>query len=344
MDLYKRVLRPLAFQMNAETAHHAVFAALKMGFALPGSGWVLQGRGPAYESPLEAMGLRFRNPVGLAAGFDKDAVLGDTWADLGFGYAEFGTVTPRPQPGNPKPRLFRLVQDEAIINRMGFNNAGADALASRLEKMHRRDLVVGVNIGKNKDTALEDAASDYLKCLQRLHDLGDYFVVNVSSPNTPGLRQLQDKDRLVEILSTLQDWNQGQSVPRPLLLKIAPDLTDTQLEEVAATALETQLAGLIATNTTIARTGLRASATDVEAIGAGGLSGAPLTARAGEVLTFLKQIIQDKMTLVGVGGIMEGAHAAERKAQGADLVQLYSGYVYRGPGLVREVVEALRGN
>jgi dihydroorotate dehydrogenase len=326
--------------MDAEEAHHFTFNSLKALFSVPGLARVWGGRSAAFAAPVECMGLRFRNPVGLAAGFDKDAELGDIWADLGFGFVEFGTVTPRPQPGNPKPRLFRLIEDEAIINRMGFNNQGAEALARKIDRMHRRDLIVGVNIGKNKDTSLEQAPADYRVCMEMLHDQGDYFVVNVSSPNTPGLRQLQDKDKLTEILDAVQGVNQSRPTSKPLLLKIAPDLTHTQLEEAADAAIAAQFNGIIATNTTITRIGLLTAAERVSAIGAGGLSGAPLTQMAESVLAHLKGYVGDKLTLIGVGGIDSGETAVARKHAGAALVQLYSGYVYQGPGLVREVVKA----
>lgn len=343
--MYQQLIRPLLFRLDAERAHHLTFALLRAGLRLPGAAALLGG-GRAPETPdlaREVFGLRFRNPIGLAAGFDKDALLGADWRHFGFGFVEFGTVTPRPQAGNPRPRLFRLPADRAILNRMGFNNAGVEVMARRLARMgDRGDLIIGANIGKNKDTPNEQATDDYLRCFERLFDLVDYFVVNVSSPNTPGLRSLQERAPLTQLLATLQRHNQAQPQPRPLLLKIAPDLTEPQLDDILAVARDTQLDGLIATNTTIAREGLQTPAAQVEALGAGGLSGAPLTTRAGDVLHYLHRQSGGQLPLVGVGGIMDGADAARRLAAGAALVQVYSGFVYGGPRTVPDMLAYLR--
>ncbi|RMG64588.1 MAG: quinone-dependent dihydroorotate dehydrogenase, partial [Bacteroidetes bacterium] len=255
---------------------------------------------------------------------------------------EFGTVTPRPQAGNPRPRLFRLPADRAIINRMGFNNAGVEVMADRLARMgDRGDLIIGANIGKNKDTPNAQATGDYLRCFERLFDLVDYFVVNVSSPNTPGLRSLQERGPLTELLATLQRHNQAQPKARPLLLKIAPDLNEAQLDDILAVAQETRLDGLIATNTTISRAGLSSPEPQIASLGAGGLSGAPLRARAGEVLRYLASRRQGHLPLIGVGGIMDAADAQARLDAGAALVQVYSGFVYQGPDMVRHLLAGL---
>jgi len=287
-------------------------------------------------------GLDFKNPVGLAAGFDKDGVYYPLMAKLGFGSVELGTVTPRPQVGNAKPRLFRLPKDEALINRMGFNNAGVDALANNIELHGRPDgLVLGGNIGKNKDTPNANGVSDYLTCLDRLHDLVDYFTINVSSPNTPGLRNLQAREPLTALLSELQARNQGYTKPRPLLLKIAPDLADEALDDIVALTQDTQLAGIVATNTTIARTNLQSSADSIAALGTGGLSGAPLRARSTEVVEFLRNALPESVDIVGVGGITNPASALEKFSAGARLVQVYSGLVYTGPTLPRAICKAV---
>jgi dihydroorotate dehydrogenase len=289
-------------------------------------------------------GLRFRSPLGLAAGLDKNAEALAAWATLGFGFVEVGTVTPRPQAGNPKPRLFRLPTDNALVNRMGFNNGGLKPMANHLAEFKAGRIPsgfrVGVNIGKNKDTSNDAAHEDYLQCLLGLHPWADYFVVNVSSPNTPGLRQLQDREPLLKLLSLLQDANQSQPNPKPLLLKIAPDLSDVQLDDVVSVALSAHLSGLVATNTTISRDGLSTSAAQVEAIGAGGLSGAPLGHRSREVVAYLHQAAP-QVPIVGVGGIMSGSDALAMRAAGATLLQTYSGFVYRGPSLLREIYQHL---
>ncbi|MBC8083815.1 MAG: quinone-dependent dihydroorotate dehydrogenase, partial [Hymenobacter sp.] len=249
--MYKAFLKPLFFQLDAERAHHLVFDNLKRAHRLPGTAALLRGLYDFQQPGLarEVFGLRFRNPVGLAAGFDKNAELTDELAALGFGFVEIGTVTPRPQPGNPPPRLFRLPQDEALVNRMGFNNDGAAAAAARLRRRRNQDLIIGGNIGKNKDTPNEHAAADYVACVRALHEVVDYFVVNVSSPNTPNLRELQEREPLIRLLQAVQECNAALPMPRPLLLKIAPDLTDAQLDDILLIARETRLSGLVATNT-----------------------------------------------------------------------------------------------
>ncbi len=288
------------------------------------------------------MGLVFPNAVGLAAGFDKDGKHIRGMACLGFGFIEVGTVTPIAQDGNPQPRLFRLPADRALINRMGFNNAGLDALADRLQRLRQQGLpggiVIGGNIGKNKVTPNEEAARDYLLCFEKLFPWVDYFVVNVSSPNTPNLRDLQEKEPLTRLLSLLQEKNRAQATPKPILLKIAPDLTDTQLDDIADIVRTTGLVGVIATNTTISRANLNTEAAEISTIGMGGLSGAPLRERATAVVRYLRERLGPEAVIIGVGGIDSAAAAQEKLDAGANLVQVYSGLVYEGPGLVRKIL------
>ncbi|MBF9143541.1 quinone-dependent dihydroorotate dehydrogenase [Hymenobacter properus] len=341
--MYKAFVKPALFSLDAERAHHLVFDNLRRLARLPGAKAMLQGLYGFQHPSLarEVFGLKFPNPVGLAAGLDKNAVLTDELATLGFGFVEIGTVTPRPQAGNPQPRLFRLPQDEALVNRMGFNNDGAAAVAARLARRRNRQLIIGGNIGKNKDTPNERAAEDYVACFDALAEQVDYFVVNVSSPNTPNLRQLQEKEPLIDLLQQVQERNLRRAQPRPLLLKIAPDLTDSQLDDILDIARETKLSGLVSTNTTISREGLATDAGQVAALGAGGLSGRPLRARATEVIRYLHRRSQGELPIIGAGGIHSAADAQEKLAAGASLVQLYTGFVYEGPALVSRINKAL---
>ncbi|MEL6590320.1 MAG: quinone-dependent dihydroorotate dehydrogenase [Bacteroidota bacterium] len=341
--MYRSLIRPLLFRFDPENIHNFSFGFLKATQSLPFGGTISRLAYRLDDPALEkkVFGLTFKNPVGLAAGFDKDAKLLHHWRNLGFGFVEFGTVTPRPQVGNPKQRLFRLPKDQAIINRMGFNNAGVEAMEKRLKKMKKGDLVVGINIGKNKDTPNDRATEDYLICFEKLYPYADYFVVNVSSPNTPGLRSLQEKGPLTDLLTRLQQANQSKEQARPLLLKIAPDLTNEQLDDIIEVAEQTQLSGLIANNTTISREHLRTPDQAVEKIGAGGLSGQPLTHRSWEVLHYLHEKTEGRLPLIGVGGIMEPLDAKMRMEAGASLIQVYSGYVYQGPGFVKRLLRAL---
>ena len=295
----------------------------------------------------EVFGLTFKNPVGLAAGFDKN---GDTiaeMANLGFGFIEVGTVTPLPQPGNDKPRMFRLPPDGALINRMGFNNLGVDVLAARIATYRKsaeaakNPVIIGGNIGKNKVTPNDDAVKDYIKCFNRLFDVVDYFVVNVSSPNTPGLRALQEKEPLMNILNTLQQRNSKNGISRPILLKIAPDLTDEQLNDIVEIVQETKIAGVIATNTTISREGLASPQNLVNETG--GLSGKPLTKHSTEVIRYLSQKSGGSFPIIGVGGIHSEEDAVEKLEAGASLVQLYTGFIYEGPGLIGRINKRLLG-
>jgi dihydroorotate dehydrogenase len=345
MNVYQSFLKPILFGLAPERAHHVTVALLKLGLAIPGVGAILRKVYTCADKRLERqfLGLTFKNPVGLAAGFDKDGQHYKAMAALGFGFVELGTVTPKAQEGNPLPRLFRLPGDEALINRMGFNNAGVDALVEQLKKPRPAGLVIGGNIGKNKSTPNDKALYDYLYCFERLFPFVDYFVVNVSSPNTPDLRALQDKEPLMDLLSALQKKNHEYRVPTPILLKIAPDLNEQQLDDILEIVAETGIAGVIATNTTISREGLHLSASELEAIGAGGLSGQPLRERATEVIRYLHQKSNGKLFIIGVGGIASAQDAKEKIEAGASLVQVYSGLVYAGPGLVREICEGILG-
>ncbi|MCS6935162.1 MAG: quinone-dependent dihydroorotate dehydrogenase [Chitinophagales bacterium] len=335
------LIRPLLFRADAETAHHLTLQLLKTTGKLPFLLRLLAARHSAHPALGKTlMGLHFKNPVGLAAGLDKNAEVVDEMAALGFGFVEIGTVTPRPQPGNDKPRLFRLTRDEALINRMGFNNIGADAAAARL-KHRKTDIIVGANIGKNKTTPNAEAVRDYTYCFKTLYDYADYFVVNVSSPNTPGLRELQDKDALRLILHALQEINHSKPSPKPILLKISPDLTPEQVREVTGVVNQCGIQGIVATNTTIERHGLSCSDEELRAIGEGGLSGKPLTSRSTQVIAQARRELPDGSVIVGVGGIMAAADAMEKLSAGADLIQLYTGFVYHGPHLIQQIAEKL---
>ncbi|MCW5909204.1 MAG: quinone-dependent dihydroorotate dehydrogenase [Chitinophagales bacterium] len=338
MNLYP-LAKQFLFQLNPEEAHHFTIHNLQLAGKFPKLLEALAGGKVQHPSLHKSLwGIDFPNPVGLAAGLDKNGDVIDEMGYMGFGFVEVGTITPKPQPGNEKPRLFRLVKDYALVNRMGFNNVGAEVAAEKL-KRRKTNVVVGANIGKNKVTPNEEAIRDYEYCFKKLFDYADYFVVNVSSPNTPGLRELQDKDSLTAILNSLQDINHSKEKNKPILLKIAPDLTDEQIKDVISVVQQTKIQGLIATNTTIARTGLNCSAQEIEKIGAGGLSGKPLTRRATEVIRFIKA--NSSISVIGVGGIMTVEDALEKLDAGADLIQLYTGFIYEGPKLIRAINRAL---
>lgn len=341
--LYKILLKPLLFLFPPERAHHLTVFLLKMALAIPGIGQLFRAIFSVKNSGLqkEIFGLKFENPVGLAAGFDKDGKHFRTMAALGFGFIEIGTVTPKPQPGNPQPRLFRLPKDRALINRMGFNNEGVDALVERLKKGKPTNVVIGGNIGKNKSTPNDRAIEDYEICFEKLFPYVDYFVVNVSSPNTPGLRELQEREPLTHLLAHLQQLNQNKPAPKPLLLKIAPDLTDAQLDDIVTIAKETRLAGIIATNTTIERNNLTTAKTELDVIGAGGLSGDPLRERATAVIRYLHEKSGGDFSIIAVGGIDSPEAALEKLEAGAALVQLYTGLIYEGPDLVKRICQNL---
>jgi dihydroorotate dehydrogenase len=336
--MYKALIRPLLFLWPAEQAHHIAFFFLKRAQAFKPLRWVLRGL-YGYQNPgLErrVLGLRFPNPVGLAAGFDKNGVAYNAFGSLGFGFVEIGTVTPLAQSGNDLPRLFRLPQDRALVNRMGFNNGGVKAMVQQLRK-HAPEVIIGGNIGKNKNTPNEEAVSDYLTCLEALHPHVDYFAVNVSSPNTPNLRALQEKEPLTALLSAVQEKNLSTGKPKPVLLKIAPDLTDGQLDDVIDIVRQTGIAGVIATNTTLDRSQLTTPSAAVESIGMGGLSGLPVQKRSTEIIQRLRAGLGPAIPIIGCGGIFTGRDALEKLQAGATLVQVYTGFVYEGPAQVKHI-------
>lgn len=335
--MYKSIIRSVLFQFDPEKVHHFTFSFLKFVHGIPLlSSWLkIQFVVKDKRLEREVFGLKFKNPVGLAAGFDKDAKLYKELSNLGFGFIEIGTVTPKGQPGNEIPRLFRLKEDQGIINRMGFNNEGVLATAKRLRS--NKNILIGGNIGKNKTTPNEKAIQDYEFCFDALYDVVDYFVINVSSPNTPNLRELQDKKPLTELLQTLQNRNLSRSKPKPILLKIAPDLTDEQLLDIIEIVKTTQIAGVIATNTTIAREALISN----NRLEIGGLSGKPLTKRSTEVIRFLAEKSQNAFPIIGVGGIHSPQDAIEKLEAGASLIQIYTGFIYEGPSLVKRINRAI---
>ncbi|HCQ29608.1 MAG TPA: dihydroorotate dehydrogenase (quinone) [Flavobacteriales bacterium] len=343
--MYKYLIKPVLFSLPPEKAHHFSVSVIKKLFKI---GFVRNYvksthfvTSPSLERKL--FGLTFPNPVGLAAGFDKNADFYNEFANFGFGFIEIGTVTPKPQPGNPQPRLFRLPKDKALINRMGFNNDGVKKAVENLKK-RKTNIIIGGNIGKNKVTPNENAVDDYITCFNELFPYVDYFVVNVSSPNTPNLRELQDKKPLTNILNRLQQENTKKEVRKPILLKIAPDLSFEQLDDIIDIVAETKIDGIIATNTTIQRSGLKTPKDEIEKIGNGGLSGRPLLKRSTEVIQYLKQKSQNAFTVIGVGGITKPEDALEKINAGADLVQVYTGFVYEGPALIKKINKLLLEN
>jgi dihydroorotate dehydrogenase len=342
--MYKYFLKHFFFLLSPEKAHH--FTTDTFGFLLriPLLSSLIRSLF-SYDSKdleKELFGLKFRNPVGLAAGFDKDGKYINSFSTLGFGFYEVGTVTPLPQIGNPQPRLFRLPQDESLINRMGFNNGGVDVLVERLKKVkNRKKLIIGGNIGKNKVTPNDKAIEDYLICFDKLFPYVDYFVVNVSSPNTPGLRSLQDKEPLTHLLQAVKDANNKKSEAKPVLLKIAPDLTDGQLDDIIEIVQSIGIDGIIATNTTIDRSGLETKKETIQSIGNGGLSGKAVTDRSTEVIKYISSKSSGRIPIVGVGGIRSAKTAQEKIDAGASLVQVYSGLVYEGPFLIKNIKKGL---
>jgi len=342
LPVYKSLLKPLLFLQKPEAAHHFTFALIRFAFNLP---LIKQVLGAVFrlDDPRlarEVFGLKFTNPVGLAAGFDKDALLIDEMALLGFGFIEIGTLTPKGQEGNPQPRLFRLPQDEALINRMGFNNGGVLGTLERLKK-RKSSVIVGGNIGKNKATPNDEAVSDYLYCLEALHPYVDYFAINVSSPNTPNLRDLQEKEPLKQLLLAVKEANAKKAQPKPILLKIAPDLSNGQLDDIIEIVKETRIEGVIATNTTLDRSNLQTSSVELEKIGAGGLSGKSLEKRSTEVIRYLHHHSGGAFPIVGVGGVFSAQDAIEKLEAGASLVQVYSGMIYEGPFLIKKIKKGL---
>ena len=339
------LLRDLLFNFDAEAVHYLSMDALKKANKIA----ILQDlfiKNFQYDDPSlfrQVFGLPFKNPVGLGAGFDKNALYIKELETIGFGFVEIGTVTPLPQAGNEKPRLFRLPKDKAIINRMGFNNNGVKPVAARLKEIQRK-IIIGGNIGKNKVTPNENAWKDYVICFNELFDCVDYFVVNVSSPNTPGLRELQEKSSLKKILGELQNINQGRMNTKPLLLKIAPDLTVGQLDDIIDLAAEVKLSGIVATNTTISREALETDQSEIDHIGIGGLSGMPLKKKSTEIIQYISSQTAGKLPIIASGGIFTGADAQQKLSAGASLVQVWTGFIYEGPAIVKKICKELTSN
>ncbi|GIJ93477.1 quinone-dependent dihydroorotate dehydrogenase [Capnocytophaga stomatis] len=335
--MYKQLIQPILFSLDPEKAHHLTFSWLKFIHKIPGIPALIrsiyQVEHPSLER--EVFGIKFKNPVGLAAGLDKEAKLYEELSNLGFGFIEIGTITPKGQPGNPKKRLFRLKADKAIINRMGFNNQGVEEAIKQLKK--NKNVIIGGNIGKNKITPNDQAVDDYSICFEKLFPYVNYFVVNVSSPNTPNLRTLQEKEPLTLLLNTLQKLNSQKEKPKPILLKIAPDLTNEQLLDIIDIVKETKIAGVIATNTTISRERLQSPDRNET----GGLSGKPLTKRSTEVIRFLSEKSGKAFPIIGVGGIHSVEDALEKLEAGASLIQLYTGFIYEGPKLIKDINKRL---
>lgn len=348
MSLYSALVRPILFRLPAETAHHLALSSLSAAFK---TGLIREdANNRLHRSPfgnLKRFGLTFSNPVGLAAGFDKNGEAADALRALGFGFVEVGTVTSHAQPGNPKPRIFRLPEDRALINRLGFNNCGAEQLVRNL-KAREPGCVIGINIGKARSVPVEEAIPDYLKTFAIVYEAADYVAVNVSSPNTPQLRELQQPERLSELLAALQDRNRelakqhSLSAPRPLLLKIAPDLDPSDIRSIVEVAQQNDISGIIATNTSVVRDELQTSPERIAAIGEGGLSGAPLRDRSNEVIRTIYRLTNGTMPIVGVGGVFTAEDAWGKICSGASLIQLYTGFIYEGPGIVRRINEGLR--
>ncbi len=342
MSLYKSAIRPILLQFDPEAIHKFTFKCFKLfqKSALIRSIVSAQFKVSDPKLKRNLFGLTFQNPVGLAAGLDKNAEAFDFLGSMGFGFIEIGTVTPKAQAGNPLPRLFRFVNDKALVNRMGFNNEGVEEVVQRLRKK-RTQVIIGGNIGKNKLTPNEKATSDYIKCFEALYPLVDYFVVNVSSPNTPNLRELQDKEPLTKLLSDLMELNCSKGKIKPILLKIAPDLNQSQLDDIVDIVKETKIDGIVSTNTTISRDGLSYPEDQIQKVGAGGLSGQPLRERATEVIRYIHEKSKGSIPIIGVGGIMSKEDAIEKLEAGASLIQLYTGFIYEGPALVKAINKEL---
>ena len=336
-----QLIKPILFIFPPETAHKAAIRFLDFTLKAPFGKSLVSGLFN-YENPVlekEVFGLKFKNPVGLAAGFDKDAELIDSFSNFGFGFIEIGTLTPKRQPGNPRPRLFRLPSDKALINRMGFNNQGVDEAVARL-KVRKSNVIIGGNIGKNKTTPNEKALDDYLICFEKLFAYVDYFVVNVSSPNTPGLRALQEKHPLRHLLKSLQEENSKKPLSKPILLKIAPDLTESQLDDIIGITNELKLDGLVVSNTTVDRNKLFTSKKKTEKMGSGGLSGKPVFDKSTRILKYIRKAIPE-LPVIAAGGVVSADDAMEKIKAGATLLQVYTGLVYKGPGLVKEINKAI---
>ena len=339
--MYK-LIRPVLFLFDPEKIHTIAFQIIKAICYFPGFKWLIRSSYRIKNRKLERelFGIKFDNPVGLAAGFDKDAYLVDELSSFGFGFVEIGTVTPLPQDGNSKPRLFRLKKDKALINRMGFNNSGVEEVASRLRN-RKSDIIVGGNIGRNKITKNSNAIQDYEICFEKLFPYVDYFVINVSSPNTPGLRDLQEKKPLIQLLSRVQELNSEKENRKPVLLKIAPDLSFNQLDDIIQIIKQTGIDGVIATNTTISRDDLNTASEKITDIGSGGLSGNPLKYQSTRIIKYLSQKSNKSFAIIGVGGVDSVDSALEKLDAGADLIQLYTGFIYEGPILINKINKAL---
>ena len=340
--MYKIIIRPLFFLFDPEKIHHFTFSLIKFLSKIPGIPAVFRSLYQINDKKLERnlFGLTFKNPVGLAAGFDKNAVLYNELANFGFGFIEIGTVTPKAQAGNPKKRVFRLKMDNAIINRMGFNNEGLQAAIQQLKK-NKGKIIIGGNIGKNTDTMPDGYTADYLKCFSELHPFVDYFVLNVSCPNVGSHAKLNDKDYLIELITTVQNSNKTFSKQKPILLKIGPDLNKIQLDEVIEIVSETKIDGVIATNTSTNRDGFLASKVQLDAIGNGGLSGKPIKGSSTKVIKYLADTSRKAFPIIGVGGIHSAEDALEKLNAGADLIQIYTGFIYEGPVLVKRINKAI---
>lgn len=343
--MYKTLLRPLFFAFDPEKIHHFTFSLIKFTSKIPGFSGLFRSLYVVDDKRLERelFGLKFKNPVGLAAGFDKNAVLYNELANFGFGFIEIGTVTPKGQEGNPKKRLFRLKEDKGIINRMGFNNEGLEAAIAQLKK-NKGKLIIGGNIGKNTATKPEDYTKDYLECFNALHPYVDYFVLNVSCPNVGSHAKLNDKDYLEELIGAVQKANKTFKTQKPIVLKIAPDLNDGQLDEIIELVKQTNLDGVIASNTSTDRSGLKASKEKLEAIGNGGLSGQPIREKSTRVIKYLSEKSNKAFPIIGVGGIHSAEDALEKLNAGADLVQIYTGFIYEGPSLIKGINKAILKN
>lgn len=343
--MYKAFIRPIFFSFDPEKIHHFAFKLIRVTNAIPGVSAINRKIFCVEDKKLERklFGLTFKNPVGIAAGFDKNAVLYNQLENYGFGFLEIGTATPKPQEGNPKPRMFRLKEDEAVINRMGFNNLGADAIAANL-KNRKTKLIIGGNIGKNTATSNDNAIDDYIYNFNTLHDVVDYFVVNVSCPNVKNLTKLQDTEFLTELLAKLKEINASKNKPKPILLKIAPDLNNPQLDEIIELVANTKIDGIIATNTTTSRDNLKTSPERIKEIANGGLSGKPVRDRSTEVIRYLAEKSNKAFPIIGVGGIHSEKDALEKIEAGADLVQIYTGFIYEGPKLVKRINKAILKN
>lgn len=342
MSLYRLFIRPLLIQFDPESIHRFTFACFKLMQKSKIIRSIVSAQFSVKDSSLERelFGLKFPNPVGLAAGLDKNAEAFDFLGSMGFGFIEIGTLTPKGQPGNPKPRLFRFIDDKALVNRMGFNNEGVEAAVKRL-RIKRTNVIIGGNIGKNKNTPNEEATDDYLKCFDALYPYVDYFVINVSSPNTPNLRELQGKEPLKKLLSEIMNLNRSKSKTKPVLLKIAPDVNNSQLDDIIEIVQETQIDGIVASNTTISREGLSYPKSEIKEVGAGGLSGEPLRERSTQVIRYIHEKSGGKIPIIGVGGIMTKEDALEKLEAGASLVQIYTGFIYEGPALVKAINKEL---